>query len=254
VLGPVLLGLTANVMNEGRVAESLLWAEEMLDIAQAAGNVEMLVMGHATASVCYCWAGEFTKVLEHADKVLDLYDDEKHHHLADILNQDPKTLAGIFGSIAAWILGYPDRAFRMNNEKEAHARRRRHPFDLGFALTTGAHELDCRRTHEDLQELAEECERLGRENSLPVLWALMAPTLFGLALIRKGKFTEGVTRLKGGVAIWNASGGRVRQPELERAPGRRNGTNRRPRQWSAPDRRDHRASRTPRVGGTCSLR
>jgi predicted ATPase len=40
----------------------------------------------------------------------------------------------------------------------------------------------------------------------------MAPTLFGLALIRKGKFTEGVTRLKGGVAIWNASGGRVRNP------------------------------------------
>ena len=52
-------------------------------------------------------AGEFTKALEHADKVLDLYDDEKHRHLADILNHDPKTLAGIFGSICTWMLGLP---------------------------------------------------------------------------------------------------------------------------------------------------
>ena len=29
--------------------------------------------------------------------------------------------------------------------------------------------------HEDLLKRAEECERLGRENSLPVLWAMLAP-------------------------------------------------------------------------------
>ena len=32
------------------------------------------------------------RFVEHADKVLDLYDDEKHRHLADILNHDPKTV------------------------------------------------------------------------------------------------------------------------------------------------------------------
>jgi hypothetical protein len=46
------------------------------------------------ACACYSLAGEFTKALAHVDKVLDLYDDEKHRHLADILNQDPKTAAG----------------------------------------------------------------------------------------------------------------------------------------------------------------
>ena len=113
--------------------------------------------------------------MEHADKVLDLYDDEKHRHLADLLNHDPKTQAGIFGSICTWMLGYPDRALRLSDEKDAHARRRGHPFDLGFALTSGAHEFDHRFKHEDLRKRAEECERLGRENSLPVLWALLAP-------------------------------------------------------------------------------
>ena len=64
--------------------------EEMLDIAKATGDADLLISGHALACACYCWAGEFTKVLEHADKVLDLYDDEKHRHLADILNPIPK--------------------------------------------------------------------------------------------------------------------------------------------------------------------
>ena len=63
----------------------------MLDLAKATGDADLLITGHALASSCYFWSGEFTKAVEHADKVLDLYDDEKHRHLADILNHDPKT-------------------------------------------------------------------------------------------------------------------------------------------------------------------
>ena len=212
---PIFWGLTSNILNQGRVAESLPWVEEMLDIAQATGNADLLIAGHGGACTCYCWAGEFTKVLEHADKVLDLYDDEKHRHLADILNHDPKTVAGICGSISTWILGYPDRALRLSDEKDAHARRRGHPFDLGFALTMGAHEFDHRFDARGLRKRAEECERLGRENSLPVLWAMLAPISYGQALIREGKPAEGIIPLKAGIAFWDATGGKVRIPTLK---------------------------------------
>ena len=74
------------------------------------------------------------KSLQHADKVFNLYDPEKHRHLADINNHDPKTAAGIHASISTWILGYPDQALRLSDEKDAHARRRGHPFDLGWAF------------------------------------------------------------------------------------------------------------------------
>ena len=150
--------------------------------------------------------------MEHADKVLGLYDDKTHRHLADILNHDPKTTVGIFGSISTWILGYPDRAMWLNNEKDAHARRRGHPFDLGYALTMGAHEFDRRCGHNDLRKRAEECERLGRENSMPMLSALLAPVSHGLALIRQGKAAEGIAPLKAGIAVWEASGGKLRSP------------------------------------------
>jgi adenylate cyclase len=195
-LAPILWGLTLNVLTQGRIAESLPWVEEMLDIAEATGNADLLITGHMAACLCSACLGQFTEAVEHADKVLDLYDDEKHCHLADVLNQDPKTRAGIFASISIWMLGYPDRALRLNDEKDAHARRRAHPFDLGWALITGAHEFDHRCELEDLRKRAEECERLGRENSLPILWATFAPISLGQALIRESKPAEGVASLK----------------------------------------------------------
>jgi class 3 adenylate cyclase len=148
-LAPILWGLFHNVVAQGRVAESLPWAKEMLDLAQTTGDADLLITAHALACCCFCYVGEFIKVLGHVDHVLDLYDEEKHRHLADSLNSDPKTVAGVFGSISTWMLGYPDRAVRLSDEKDAHARRRGHPLNLGTALTMGAHEFDCRYDHED---------------------------------------------------------------------------------------------------------
>jgi class 3 adenylate cyclase/tetratricopeptide (TPR) repeat protein len=210
---PIFWGLWIHVLAQGRVVESLRRVEEMLDIAKSTGDADLLIAGHAAACDCHCWAGEFTKSLEHAGKVLDLYDAEKHRHLADILIHDPKTVAGIFASISTWALGYPDRALRLENEKDAHARRRGHPFDLGVALQQGAHEFDHRYTLEDLRKRGEEIERLGRENSMPVLWAMLAPVSYGLALILKGKPAEGIAPLKASLADWEASGGKVHLPD-----------------------------------------
>jgi hypothetical protein len=199
----------------GHVAESLPRVEEMLDLAEATGDADLRIAGHALASLCYCWAGKITTVLKHADKVLDLYDDEKHRHLAHLLNHDPKTLAIVCNSVSSWTLGYPDRALRWSDEKDAHARRRGHPFDLGWGLITGAHEFDHRWQLEELLNRADEIERLGRANSMPVLWALFAPVSRGQALILKGKPAQGIGPLKAGLAVWEATGGKVRSPTMK---------------------------------------
>jgi class 3 adenylate cyclase/tetratricopeptide (TPR) repeat protein len=209
-LAPIFWGLFNNVLTQGRVAESVPLAQEMLAIAGSTGDADLLIMGHSASSICYSWLGQFAKAAEHTDTVLGLYDEEKHHHLADLLNNDPKTIAGIFASMCSWILGYPDRALRLSDEKDAHARRRGHPFDRAFALVTGAHEFDHRLNLEDLLKRAEECERLGRENSMPVLWALLAPMGYGEAHILKGNPADGIAPLKAGIGVYEATGGKAR--------------------------------------------
>jgi predicted ATPase len=80
---------------------------------------------------------------------------------------------------------------------------------------TGPHEFDHRCGHEDLRKRAEECARLGRANSLPVLWAYLAPVGHGLALIREGKPTGAIAPLTAGIAFWEASGGKGRNPSTK---------------------------------------
>ena len=61
--------------------------------------------------------GELIKAREHGDQVLALYDDEKHRHLADILNHDPKTFGRRLRlASVTWMLGYPDRAVRVSDD------------------------------------------------------------------------------------------------------------------------------------------
>ena len=71
----------------------------------------------------------------------------------------------------------------------------------------------------NLRKRAEECERLGRDNGLPVLWAMLAAGLQGLALIREGRAAEGIVPLKACVAFSEASGAKrtIRKAHLAEA-------------------------------------
>jgi hypothetical protein len=100
-------------------------------------------------------------------------------------------------------------------ENEARARQLDRPFDLGFALVTGAHQFDNRWEPDLLLKRSEECERLGRENSLPVLWAMLAPRGYGLALIRAGDFTDGIALIEACLKVWEASGGHAMTPTMK---------------------------------------
>jgi ATP/maltotriose-dependent transcriptional regulator MalT len=77
---------------------------------------------------------------------------------------------------------------------------------------TGVHEFDRRIGPEELRKRAGECERLGRENSLPFLWALWAPYLHALALIRDGRSAEAIAPLGAVIEGWEATGGKLRSP------------------------------------------
>jgi tetratricopeptide (TPR) repeat protein len=213
-LAPIFWGLFANVLTQGRVAETQPWVQEMLDLSGASGDADLGVMGHMTACCRHTWLGQFTEAVKHGDKVFDLYDAERHHHLADILNQDPKTYSCTFVALCTWILGFPDRALRLEHEATAHARHRGHSFDLGWALVRGLLEFDHRFTPEELRNRAEEAERLGRENRLLVLWALFAPSIHGRALLREGKPLEAIAPLRGCLAAWEATGGKTGRPNM----------------------------------------
>jgi predicted ATPase len=211
-LVPILWGLFVHVMCRGRVAESLRWVEQLMNAAEEYGDADLLIVGHLAAVNAYYWLGDPMKTLEDADRVLALYREESHIHLVDILNHDPKTHGLVFSALSAWMLGYPEQAAQLREDCEAHARKLGHPLDLGLVLTTGAKVFDCLGMPDELLMRVEEADRVGRENSLPVLTECLVPNHSGIALIRKRQVAEGMARIKMGMALWEASGGRFYFP------------------------------------------
>jgi predicted ATPase len=116
---------------------------------------------------------------------------------------------------STWMLGYPEQAASIGDATLEHARRRGHPFDLGWALTVGAEVFDYLREPDELLKRVEEADRLGRENSLPFLSECLVSIHSGIALIRNGQTAEGVASLERGLAVWEEGGGRVGSPYLK---------------------------------------
>jgi predicted ATPase len=210
----ILTYLMTNVMTQGRVAESLHWMNEILDTVKATGDPDVLIYGHGAAGLCYFNSGRLTETIVEADKLFAIYDEPRHRHLTDLFYHDYKTVAGTYISVCTWMLGYPDRAARLAEENEVHSRRLAHPFDLGFALYFHAYLFDLRGEPAEVRKRAKECDTIGRDNSLPPLSMLLAPWVYGLALMREGRIAEGIGSLETGVAAWQAGNGRLYSPYI----------------------------------------
>ena len=209
---PILWGLIIHVVCRGRVAESLRWVTQAMNAAETSGDPNLLIVGHHAAGAAYYWLGDLIKVQGHSDRVLALYNEERHAHLAVVLNNEPKTAALVDSAEATWMLGYPERAVRLCDAALEEARRRRRPFNLGWALTKGAQVLDYLREPDELLKRVTEADRVGRENNLPILTQFLVPIVSGIGLIRRGQAAEGTALLERGISVWEQSGGRVGIP------------------------------------------
>jgi predicted ATPase len=211
-LVPILWGLFMHVLCRGRTAESVRWVKQIVCAAQTSGDPDHLIVGDYAAVVVHFWLGDPIKAREHADRVLSLYSEEQHSHLVGILNDDPKTNSLAFSAQLTWMLGFPEQAVRISDAKDAHARRRGHPFDLGYVLTCGSQVFDFLREPDEWLKRVEEADRAGRENSLPIVTECWVPRCSGIAWIRKGQVAEGMALLQRGFAVWEKSGGRINSP------------------------------------------
>jgi predicted ATPase len=180
--------------------------------AETIGDPDLLLIAHRIACISHFWQGDVTQSCAHGDRVLARYDEAKHRYIADCINLDPKTSAGVFVALGTWMLGYPDRAVQVLQANAAHARRRGHPFDLGWMLTMGSYVWDLRREPEHALAWVEEAERLGRAHSLPFISDVLAPVWKGVAWLRAGRLAEGLAQLRAAMDTYHAHGGELVMP------------------------------------------
>jgi tetratricopeptide (TPR) repeat protein len=79
--------------------------------------------------------GEIAQAYQESQQNLDIYDPDKHGHLAYIYGYDMRGICLCFGGLAAWILGYQEKTLEMGEMALALARKLDHPHTLAFCLT-----------------------------------------------------------------------------------------------------------------------
>lgn len=200
-------GTWSNTLSQGRVAESVEWAQTLLEMGHRSGNDEITITAELMLCVARFWLGEVQASRGHADAVMRTYDPAMHGRLVLEINHDPKTGAGIYRAQTTWMLGYPDLAVEESARNIDHARAQGHYFDLGFALAAGADLFEYRGETEIQRERVEECRRLGQEHSLAVLSDVLAPLRHGASLIRAGVYEEGIALLRSALEVREAAGG-----------------------------------------------
>ena len=213
-----LWGMWINTLTQGRIAESLEWAQRLLAEGNEAGDIDLQIFGHTAAMVSHFYLGQLLEAREHGNRVLALYDPQRAERWMQLTGHDFENRSWCLRRAHwTWMLGYPDQAVQVSDEKDAHARRLGHAFNLGWALTFGAYVFDYRCEPERLLERVSEADRLAREQSIPFIYQVMVPQVEGLARLRSGQLSESISLLRQGIENWNKLGGHIRIPYLKSA-------------------------------------
>jgi class 3 adenylate cyclase/tetratricopeptide (TPR) repeat protein len=212
-----LWGMWSNTITSGRIEESLNWAERLLAEGIEANNHDMRIFGRNNVAISRFYLGHLIAAREQCEQLLAEYDLKQAHRWMRLTSLDPRTFVESWSSQWMWMLGYPDQAVRLNNEKDVHARQLGNAFNLGFALTLGAYVFDYRREPDRLLEHVNEADRLAREQSIPFLSTVQIPLAEGLARLRSGRLSEAIASLRQGIEDWNARGGHIRIPYVKSA-------------------------------------
>ncbi|WP_295317654.1 hypothetical protein, partial [Roseobacter sp.] len=206
---PILNTLNIHYFSVCDMTSSLNCARQLLDIGEAKGDEELVIMGHRASSAAYFWRGEFREALRSGDRVRRLYDPVAHHNITTTTNNDPFSGEGVYRSQILWMTGFPDQARVVSDEKDQNSRRRGHPFDTTFSLTLGAQVFEYLRDPQSLMDRADEAERIGTQYGLAVMTNVMVPINRGLALYHLGRYDESADLLHRAIHRFHKTGHRV---------------------------------------------
>ena len=203
---PILNSLWVHYMSSDQLALSQRWAARMLELGEALGEQDLIIVGHRAVSGSAYWQGDFALARAHGDRLQAMYDPKGHWHVAQLINTDPLTGESVYRAKYLWLLGYPEQALAASKALDAHARQRGHPFDLAFALTLGAQVFDFLNMPEELERQAEEANAVGRRYGVSLFFEMMGEISRGVAWLRAGRYAEAAGQIERSAARLASTG------------------------------------------------
>ena len=209
---PALHGLWTNHIVRAQHTSAIALGEQVLQLGAATNDDGLLLQGNMEVGWSHFFLGELEEAREHLERVLTLYDPERHRSHAFTYGDDPATSARSNLAQVLWLLGYPDQALRCSEENLAILRSViNHPYSVAFGLDLAAVVRQYRSDAPATRALVDEALTLSEAHGLVFIDA-MASILKGWALAQEGDLAEGTAQMRHGLAAQLATGAELARP------------------------------------------
>jgi hypothetical protein len=151
----------------GDADQAVALAERLLADARAHGRPAFELLAHDALAFSHQKRCRFEVSLEHAERVLELYEPERHAELSHWIGQDVTVDAAITSAFDLWYLGRPAAAAARIERAVEIARRSGHGYSLVLALCYAAAFHVAAEDPARAREAAEQAMRRARAERLP---------------------------------------------------------------------------------------
>jgi predicted ATPase len=195
----------------GNAKGALEHAQRFLALAEMQSTSAPRLMGHGILGLGRLMTGDFRQARPHLELAASLYRPEEHREFAFRYGQDIGASALCYLSWALWHAGYPDQAVRIADRALLHAREFGHAYTLVYTLWHTAIPAILSRDVRRVERLANESATMSGEHGFP-LGLAYSDVQLGWAAAHRGHGTDGIDRMRRGIAAATATGGRLWEP------------------------------------------
>jgi class 3 adenylate cyclase/tetratricopeptide (TPR) repeat protein len=174
-------------------------AQKLLDIAAHGDAPNGEIIAHRCMGACLHFTGDFDGALKHFDRVLSLYDPDRHRQLAVVSGWDFAIHAAFLSCIDLLILGHLDRAavrFELGAKLSCDVGDK---FSLAFALTWGGIFSLLMSDQENALRQLTEAVTLQTERHFEA-WLGLSGLALGSVLVAQGDHAQGLALAQSGYA------------------------------------------------------
>jgi predicted ATPase/class 3 adenylate cyclase len=205
-------GMWTNHIVRAQHTSALALGEQVLQLGAATNDDGLLLQGNMEVGWSHFFLGELEQAREHLERVLALYDPERHSSHAFTYGDDPAISARSNLAQALWLLGHVDQSLRYSEDNLAILRSQvQHPYSVAFGLVLAAVVRQYRSDVPATRALLDEALALSEAHGLVFIDA-MASILKGWALAQDGDLAEGTTQMRHGLAAQLATGAELARP------------------------------------------
>jgi class 3 adenylate cyclase/predicted ATPase len=186
--------------------------EELVRMAENAGDPGLLVQAHNSRGQNLYYLGDLPAARHHLERAIAICDAREHRAHDIRRGQLTKVIANReHAALVLWCLGYPAQALERSRQALALAQTEAQPLGRAYALgfATQLHQL--RHEGPAAQVQAEAMMALSREHGL-TFWLAMATFRLGAAFALQGRLEDGIAKMREGLDAWRATGAELERP------------------------------------------